>query len=457
LFWPTLALAQDPPPIEETPTVEDQPQAPDQVNVQPQAQDNEIDMRLTSILEATEWFVNPEVEVQEGVVFLDGRTPKEEYREWAGNLARNTQDVVAVVNRLEIIPRSAWDFSPAFTELQTLWRRAIQAIPLFIFGAVVLFLAWWVAQYAAQLSEHVLANRLGSPLLTAIVSRTIAVPVFLLGLYLVLQLAGLTQLALTLLGGTGLVGIIIGFAFRDIAENFLASLLLSIRQPFRSKDLIEVAGHTGIVQQMNTRSTILMTLDGNHVQIPNATVFKNIITNYTANPNRRADFVVGVGYTDAISYAQELVTQVLSDHPAVLKTPEPLVLVEELGAATINLRIYFWYDAGQYAPGKVKSSLIRLTKRALEDAGVSMPDEAREIIFPEGVPLVSLPQSTGLPPQAADKTKLPPPRPAAVLSASPELVSNAAEGNLRSDDEEIQAQAKQARNPEAGENLLEEE
>ena len=108
-----------------------------------------------------------------------------------------------------------------------------------------------------------------------------------------LRVAGLTQLALTVLGGTGLIGIIIGFAFRDIAENFLASLLLSMRNPFNGGDLIEVAGYTGIVQNLNTRSTVLLTLDGNHVQIPNATVYKSTIKNYSSIPSRRAEFLVG--------------------------------------------------------------------------------------------------------------------------------------------------------------------
>ncbi len=450
-FLPDTAWAQEPPQIDETPETEEESEAPDQVNVQPRAQDKEIDERLTRILDATEWFVAPVVEVRDGVVFLDGQTHQEDYREWAGNLARNTQDVVAVVNRIEVIPTSAWDFSPMLTEIKGLWRSAIQATPLFLVAISVLFLSWWLTKYTARLSHRVLHNRIDSPLLTTIASRTIAIPVFLLGFYLVLQLAGLTGLALTLLGGTGVAGIIIGFAFRDIAENFLASILLSIRHPFRSKDLIEVAGYTGIVQQMNTRSTVLMTLNGNHVQIPNSTVFKNIITNYSANPNRRSDFVVGIGYADAISKAQELIAQVLSNHPAVLQTPKPLVLVDTLGAATVNLRIYFWYDASQYAPIKIKSSLIRLTKRTLEDAGISMPDEAREIIFPEGVPV----SQTEQPQDTLSKIERSNGQPSPA-SSSPELVSNAAEGNLRSEDEEIQEQAEHSRNPEEGKNLLEE-
>lgn len=439
-----------------TPVVEDEPEVPEQVDVQPVAQDAQIDERLTRILQATEWFIAPAVAVQDGVVFLDGQTRTEEHRAWAGNLAGNTQDVVAVVNRIEVIPGPVWDFAPAVAEVRSLWRRAIQSIPIVIFGTVVLVGAWWLMKPISQLSHRILHNRLGSPLLTQIAARAIAIPVFLLGLYLVLQVAGLTRLAITLLGGTGIVGIVIGFAFRDIAENFLASILLSMRNPFRSKDFIEVAGHTGIVQQMNTRSTVLMTLEGNHIQIPNATVFKNTIINYTANPNRRSDFVVGVGYDTVLSQVQEIIDQILNNHPAVLKTPEPLVLVDALGSATVSLRIYFWYDATQYAPIKIQSSLMRLTKRAFEDAQISMPDEAREVIFPQGVPLIPAPEVQVSPTlgtrETAESLDLQPPS----VTALPEPVTTAAEGNLRSEKAEIHEQSERSRPVEEGENLLEE-
>jgi small-conductance mechanosensitive channel len=199
--------------------------------------------------------------------------------------------------------------------------------------------------------------------------------------------AGLTRLAVTVLGGTGIIGIVIGFAFRDIAENFLASLLLSIRNPFRSGDLIDVAGHLGVVQNLNTRSTVLLTLDGNHVQIPNAMVFKSIIKNYSSIPSRRAEFMVGIGYDSPTAKAQALIAGVLHGHPAVLDAPEPLVLVDQLGAATVDLQVQYWFDSATYSPARINSALLRLTKNALVAGGIEMPDPAREVVFPKGVPI----------------------------------------------------------------------
>ena len=254
-----------------------------------------------------------------------------------------------------------------------------------------------------------------------------------------------------MLGGTGLIGLVIGFAFRDIAENFLASILISMQRPFKGGDLIEVAGFKGYVQSVNTRSTLLMQIDGNHVQIPNATIYKGTIVNFTANPRSRFEFTVGIGYDDSISEAQAVAMKVLEGHPAVMKDPEPLVLVDALGAATINLVVLFWVDISKYSGQKVRSAVIRLTKRAFDHAGISMPDEAREVVFPKGVPVHMV--GTGEDGSAAVPVSRPAPVPPR-HEADESDVTNA-EGGLENDAEDIERQARTAREPEAGQNLLE--
>ena len=168
-----------------------------------------------------------------------------------------------------------------------------------------------------------------------------------------------------------------------------------MRNPFHSGDLIDVGGHTGVVQNLNVRSTVLLTLDGNQVQIPNSTVYKSIIKNYSSIPSRRAEFTVGIGYDSSAAKAQTLIAQVLREHPAVLEAPEPLVLVEELGPATVNLRIYYWFDSATYSPYKINSALLRQTKNALLKGGIELPDSAREVIFPKGVPVIQTTSSCG--------------------------------------------------------------
>ena len=102
------------------PGKEDLTQAPATVDVKPVARDEEISTRLQKVLDATGWFVDPQVRVEEGVVFLNGRTETDDLKKWAGDLARNTQDVVAVANRMEVLEPAVWDFSPAWDGLHVL-------------------------------------------------------------------------------------------------------------------------------------------------------------------------------------------------------------------------------------------------------------------------------------------------------------------------------------------------
>lgn len=358
------------------------------VAIEPLARDEVIETRIGRILGATGWYNEIKIEVDEGIVFIDGIAGSQEQKTWARDLAARTQGTVAVVNRLEVREEINWNFAPALAELEALARRAVVTLPLLILAVVILPLAWWLSNAIASGTRMLLAPRVEHEFLRSVIARAIAIPVLLLGVYLILQVAGLTGLAVSLLGGAGVIGIVLGFAFRDIAENFLASLILSIRRPFRHGDVIGVVGFEGVVQTMNTRSTVLLTIDGNHVQIPNATIFKSTIVNYTAGAARRVTAEVGIGYEASITEAQRLIMAVLRDHDAILSDPPPTVLVDELGASTIKLKAHFWIDGKTVSLNRVKSSALRLIMRVLIDNGISMPDEAREVIFPQGVPVV---------------------------------------------------------------------
>lgn len=434
---------------------EEQVTAPSQpVSVEPVARDDEIQRRIRKILEATGWYADPRVEVTDGVVFLDGTAVSDDHRAWARDLASKTQDVVAVVNRIAVEPELRWTFEPALAEIKSLSRSTVAALPLIVLALVILPIAWFATSWVSSLARRLLTGRIASPHLRNVVARAIAVPVFLFGLYLVLQVAGLTQLAVSVIGGAGLLGIILGLAFRDIAENFLASLLLSVRSPFRGGDLINVQGQEGIVQSMNTRSTVLLSAEGNHIQIPNASIFKSTIVNFSAAPARREALDVGIGFDVSIAMTQDVIQAVLRDHDAVTDDPAPLVLVDSLGSATVNLKVYYWFDGDTYSAIKVKSALLRLIKRALTERGISMPDEAREIIFPQGVPIVQLSGEGEEQARIAATREIVDRRGEAAEAPESGDDATSAEGDLGNEREEIEEQAAAAILPESGEDLL---
>ena len=423
---------------------------PAEVSVHPVARDEQIRARLQRVLLATGSFTDPQVRVEDGVVFLHGKVESAELKKWAGDLARNTQDVVAVANQMDVIEPPVWDFGPAWSGLLILWRDFIRSLPTLGFGLLILALSAGAGMLATRGARAFLLRRISASLLRGVIAGGVGVLVFMFGTYIVLRVCGLTQLALTVVGGTGLFGLAVGLAFKDITENFLASIVLSMQRPFETGDLLEVVGVTGYVQQLNVRSTILMTLDGNLVQIPNATIYKSNLRNFTTNSNRREDFVVGIGYEDSINDAQEIARKVLVDHPAVLNDPEPLVLADSLGQATINLRVYFWLNGREHSWLKVRSSVIRLVKLAFQEHGISMPDEAREVVFPQGVPVTMLEGKPAEERNVRPRKQLPADSP----QGEPAAVSTKAEAGFSSEADVIEEQARQAQPLKHGENLL---
>ncbi|MEQ8209737.1 MAG: mechanosensitive ion channel family protein [Lacipirellulaceae bacterium] len=454
-FWTFLALtfsnhsfAQEDAPKTAEEAVEKaeiEPEVADQVDVNPEAEDRDIAGRLKRILEASGLFQEIDVRVDEGVVFLTGRTKREEHRQKATDLANHTQDVVMTVNNIEIVKPSIWDFSGAQLQLKTLARDLVQSTPMVLVTLVLLILTWYAAKAMRFLASGFFNKRVSNTILRQLLVRIFTILVYLVGIYLVLRIAGLTRLAATVLGGTGLLGLIIGIAFRDIAENFLASLLISLQRPFMPGDVIEVDGNTGVVQNVTTRGTLLMTFDGNHVHIPNSIIYKSVVHNFTANRNSRFEIIVGIDYGDHVAEAQEVAVNAIKSHSAVLEKPEPSVLVDSLGASTVNLKLWFWVDTEEYDGLKVRSAVIRKVKAAFEEAGLTMPDEAREIIFPKAVPIQMLSEQEKR--SAREETK-PKPTPADASDTSE------AEGGLHSEAETIKEQAKQSRDLEAGTELL---
>lgn len=418
----------------------------DRVRVSTTVADADIDQRLSQILTATGRFAALDVAVRGGVVFLKGAVTNDEDRRWAGDLARKTEGVAAVMNQISVAKTSVWDFQPAMEEVRNLGRGIVRSTPFVVLALLVLAFTVLLARLATRVARRVARNHTTSGLLLDVTARGAGFVVILVGLYVVFRVVGLTTVALTVVGGTGVLGIILGIAFRDISENLLASVFLSVQHPFRNGDLVEIAGVTGYVQRLTMRATLLMTLDGNHIQIPNSMVYKGILRNFTSNPNRREDFTVGIGYDDSVPFAQKVALKVLADHPALLKDPEPWVLVDSLGSTTVNLKIYFWLDGTSHSWLKVKSSVIRLVKRAFQDAGISMPDEARELIFPNGVP-VTISQAPAR--NAGEHERATPP-----ADPQAEDVATDAEAGLRSDAPEIKEQARTSRSPEEGDDLL---
>lgn len=397
-----------------------------EVQVNPVNSDDRIETRLLEIMEATNWFVDPAVKVDRGVAFISGTADSKKHQEWAEATAMNTSDVVAVVNQVNVAEQPFWNFAPAVASLKQLGRETTGVLPLIAIALVVAILGYYLAIFGTSLTRRLTYHRIDSQLLRQVAGNVVGVLIFIVGVYVALRVSGLTRLAVTLLGGTGLVGLAFGFAFRDIAENYLASILISLNRPFRVGDLIEVEGAKGFVRKVTTRGTVLNTLEGNQIQMPNSMVYKGQIINYTATPLSRREFSVGIGFDDSIIEAQTILMSVLAEHHAVVNDPAPIVVVDSLGSATVNLQVLYWFDQTKHSPLKVRSSVIRQAKQKLTEAEITMPDEARELVFPQGVP-VRMIESSAEPVKRKNRQS----------AAEPEAATSVGEGDLGTEQDDV--------------------
>ncbi|WP_018981370.1 mechanosensitive ion channel family protein [Salinimonas chungwhensis] len=337
----------------------------------------------------------------------------------------------------------------AISPIVQLWEDIVVRLPTIGLGLLILLAMFAVSGPVASFVLRPFGHLTQSPLIRSVSKRTISILIILLGAYLFLKLAGLTEFAVAIISGTGVLGIILGFAFRDIAENFISSLLLTVQRPFRIGDVVEIDNYLGVIQKVTARATTMVDFDGNHIQIPNSTVYKGVIKNLTANPNMRGQFVIGIGYDANARHAQQLAMQVLQEQEEVLDEPEPQILIDALGSATLNLKVYFWIDVERTSVLKMASVLMRRLVETFDSAGISMPDDAREIIFPQGVPVITDQSGSQRSTPSEEKQSM-----QHHAMADIKKRSDSHDEDVSSETQEIRRQAAKARDPEGGENIL---
>ena len=336
------------------------------------AQDQRIAERLRATFAGVEALRGVRIAVNAGVVRLTGEVPSNAARELAGQLARQIEGVALVENELRLVQDVVRRLDTAWDSLRQRFYGLIGLLPLLAVAALILVLFWHAGRVLAGLSWPF--RRIDNAFLRETARQLVRAAVLIAGALLALEILDATAVAAALLGTAGLFGLVLGFAFRDLAENAIASLLLSLRQPFAPNDLVSIDGCEGHVVRLTSRATVLLTIEGNHVRIPNATVYKGVIVNYSRNPLRRFDLAAGVGVDEDLGAAQRLGIEVLQATPGVLADPLPQALIEDLGESNVVIRYFGWVDQRTTDFLAVKSEAIRRVKEALDAAGISLPE-----------------------------------------------------------------------------------
>ena len=341
-------------------------------------QDAAIAMRIREILGELGNYEDVTVIVNEGVVTLRGTTTSAIEVVELDQLATRIEGVVAVRNQVTETTDIAERLNPAIERFQSRIDQFVAFVPLALIAGAAFALVVFVGFTLARMRQP--WERLAPNTFIAEIYRQLMRIVFVIfGIVIALDILNATALLSTILGAAGIIGLALGFAVRDTVENFIASVMLSFRQPFRPNDTVEINGDVGKVIRLTSRATILLSFDGNHIRIPNATVFKSRIINFSQNAERRFMFSVMVERDADLLETRALVEKTVQDLPFVLTEPAAQTWIEALHPAGIELVITGWVDQNETSIVRGKGEALRQVKLAILSAGVVIPDATQAI------------------------------------------------------------------------------
>ena len=367
-------------------------------------QDAAIALRIREILAELGNYGDVTVTVNEGVVTLRGTTNTTGEAVALEPLATRVEGVVAVRNQVTETTDIARRLDPAIDRFRARIDQFIIFLPLALIAgvafALVVFLGFTLARMRNPW-EKLAPNKF----IAEIYRQLVRIAFVIFGIVIALDILNATALLSTILGAAGIIGLALGFAVRDTVENFIASVMLSFRQPFRPNDTVEINGDVGKVIRLTSRATILLSFDGNHIRIPNATVFKSRIINFTQNAERRFTFNLTIDRDADLHEARALIETTVQDLPFVLGEPAAQTWIETLHPAGVELVVTGWVDQNETSIVRAKGEALRQAKLAVQAAGVVIPDATQAIHLTRHTAAASadLRESTRVEPVAASE------------------------------------------------------
>tara|TARA_B100000949_G_scaffold218367_1_gene216723 strand:- start:999 stop:1910 length:912 start_codon:yes stop_codon:yes gene_type:complete len=265
----------------------------------------------------------------------------------------------------------------------TYYNNFIEQLPGIGFGLLLIILGVLIGSAIGNFLTKKIAKRTHDPLMSRFLGKAIKFVIIVVAIILGLKAAGLGAIATGIFTAAGASALILGFAFKDIGENFISGIILAFNRPFNINDTVEIGGNFGKIKALEFRYTKLKTFDGKDVYIPNSDVLRKPVTNYTEDGFFRWDFIIGIAYEDNIDAAKKVVMETLAKEPTVIADDlhENFVIEDELATSTVNLKVFFWVDTTDFRKMALitKGNVVRTIKEALEDHGFYMPADIQEI------------------------------------------------------------------------------
>lgn len=266
------------------------------------------------------------------------------------------------------------------------WANFLESLPSIILAILIGIVGAIIIRFISKNAYRIIDTKSKDPLVSSFLVNMLSIILSIFLIVLCLSIIGWGSLTNKILAGAGLGTFVIGFALKDIGENFLAGILMAFSRPFRTGDLIEIEGLRGRVIQMSLRETTIKSLDGRDIYIPNGLILKNPLQNYTIDNYIRQEFMIGLDYNDDVDNIILLIEETINQFEQVEKHPEPLVFIDELATSTVNVKAQYWIMTTDVrAPGyKLRSNIMFKVYKSILDKGYRLPSDIVEVAMLNG-------------------------------------------------------------------------
>jgi len=255
-------------------------------------------------------------------------------------------------------------------------------LPNIVLAVIVFAIFFFIARNLKRLVRRLTQDRRQAHNLGLVLGRLAQGAVILMGLFIALSIVIPSLKASDLVQLLGISGVAIGFAFRDILQNFLAGILILLTEPFQIDDQIVFKNFEGTVEQIQTRATTIRTYDGRRIVIPNSELFTNSVIVNTAFEHRRLEYEIGIGYGDDIDTARRLILEAMNEIDGVLASPAADAIVVELAGSAVNIRARWWVQPPRRADVlDLQDRVLTNIKNKLVANGIDLPFPTQQILF----------------------------------------------------------------------------
>lgn len=276
-------------------------------------------------------------------------------------------------------------------QLLEMWKGFLQAIPSLTMSIVIIIVTAIIAKFVVRAVDRIIGKTELRPSLRNLIETLVKLGVWLIGLGLAAVIAMPSLTLSGLIAGLGIGAVAIGFAFQDIFENFLAGVLIMLRQKMRIGDVIECEGIEGKVEHITLRETHVRKLSGELTVVPNSMLFKNPVEIFTDQEKRRHDVVIGVSYDTDLDKAEKVIRKSVETLDVIELDKGVDIFAQEFNSSSVDFLVRWWAGSTPRAGWESKDQVVRAIKRGLDDAGIEIPFPYVTHTFKEKVPLGSEP------------------------------------------------------------------